>query len=101
MANMYRGNGQLPDFFENPANIGRALAGAFLAFILIIGGMTSYYTIDVSEEGVVTRFGKYMKTTPPGLHFKLPFGAVAAQGHTIGRDRDQPQPGMDFFADQD
>ena len=74
MANMYRGNGQLPDFFENPANIGRALAGAFLAFILIIGGMTSYYTIDVSEEGVVTRFGKYMKTTPPGLHFKLPFG---------------------------
>ena len=43
--------------------------------LFVWGGISStYYTVDVSEEGVVVRFGQYLKTTPPGLHFKLPFG---------------------------
>lgn len=45
-----------------------------LAFILIGAALTSFYTIDVSEEGVITRFGRYVGTTPPGLHYKMPFG---------------------------
>jgi membrane protease subunit HflK len=35
---------------------------------------TSFYIIDQTEEGVVTRFGKYIATTGPGLHFKFPLG---------------------------
>ena len=35
---------------------------------------TSFYTVEPDEEAVVIRFGKYVDTTPPGLHFKLPFG---------------------------
>ena len=42
--------------------------------LLVIALLTSFYTVDVSEEGVVTRFGRYHATTSPGLHFKLPFG---------------------------
>lgn len=38
------------------------------------GAMTSFYTIDVSEEGVVTRLGKYVRTTGSGFHWKVPFG---------------------------
>jgi len=30
------------------------------------------YSINPEEVGVVQRFGKYIITTPPGLHFKLP-----------------------------
>ncbi len=49
-----------------------------LIFVLIIAvsmaAVSSFYTIDVSEEGVITRFGRYHRTSPPGLHFKLPLG---------------------------
>lgn len=51
------------------------------SIILIIVGVlvflsifTTAYKIDANENGVVLRFGKYIKTSPPGLHFKLPFG---------------------------
>jgi len=46
----------------------------FALLLLLSGAASSFYTIDVSEEGVVTRFGRYLKTSPPGLHYKLPFG---------------------------
>jgi len=43
-------------------------------FLLIWGAVSSYYTVDVDEQGVVTRFSAYHTTTNPGLHFRLPFG---------------------------
>ncbi|GHU27681.1 HflK protein [Spirochaetia bacterium] len=35
---------------------------------------TSVYIVDQTSEAVITRFGKYLTTTSPGLHFKMPFG---------------------------
>lgn len=35
---------------------------------------TSFFIVDQTEDSVVTRFGKYLKTVGPGLHFKLPWG---------------------------
>lgn len=46
--------------------------GAAILFLLV-GVFTSVYTVDVSEEGVITRFERYHTTTPSGLHFKFPF----------------------------
>ena len=43
-----------------------------LAIIIFI--LTGLYTIDPEEVGVIQRFGKYINTTEPGLHFKIPFG---------------------------
>ena len=43
-----------------------------LAVIIII--FTGFYTVDPEEVGVIQRFGKYVNTTEPGLHFKIPFG---------------------------
>lgn len=31
--------------------------------------MNSFYTVGPEEEGVVLRFGKFARSTPPGLHF--------------------------------
>ena len=45
------------------------LIAAILVFIF-----TGLYTVDPEEVGVIQRFGKYLKTTEPGLHFKIPFG---------------------------
>lgn len=43
---------------------------------LLVGAavLQSFYMVDVSEQGVVTRFGRYHRTVDPGLHFKMPFG---------------------------
>lgn len=41
--------------------------------ILIILASNIFYTIEPNEVGVVLRFGKYVRTTQPGLHFKIPF----------------------------
>ena len=43
----------------------------FVLLIVILGIYTSVYKIDTEEVGVVQRFGKYIKSTQPGLNFKL------------------------------
>lgn len=49
-------------------------------FLLVLVGValsafsTIFYTVGAESEGVVLRFGKFLKTVEPGLHFKLPFG---------------------------
>jgi membrane protease subunit HflK len=45
-----------------------------LIVVIIILASSSFYTIGVDEVGVVQRFGKYVRTTSPGLNFKLPWG---------------------------
>lgn len=45
-----------------------------LIIILIFLGFSCFYTVGVDEVGVVQRFGRYVRTTQPGLNFKLPGG---------------------------
>jgi len=47
-----------------------AIAGLVL---LLSAALTSFYSIGPDEAGVVLRFGKYVRTTLPGLHVKIPF----------------------------
>ena len=46
--------------------IAGAMVAAWIAF-------SSFYRVDAQERGVVLRFGRFVETTDPGLHFKLPF----------------------------
>ena len=51
------------------------LIAIFIGVLLIAAlWLTSYYTVGADSEGVVLRFGRFLKTVQPGLHFKLPFG---------------------------
>jgi membrane protease subunit HflK len=45
-----------------------------LIAVIIILLSSSFYTIGVNEVGVIQRFGRYVRTTSPGLNFKLPWG---------------------------
>ncbi len=45
-----------------------------LALVLLVGVLTSFYTVDDKQQAVVTTFGAVTDITEPGLHFKLPFG---------------------------
>ncbi|MCD4665579.1 MAG: FtsH protease activity modulator HflK [Bacteroidales bacterium] len=56
-----------------PINKSHILIGAVILIVVILF-FTSFYTIKTDEVGVIKQFGKYTKTTPPGLHFKIPFG---------------------------
>ncbi|MCR4741974.1 MAG: FtsH protease activity modulator HflK [Treponema sp.] len=45
-----------------------------LIAFLVIAGFSGFYVVDETEQAVVTRLGKYLKTEGPGLHLKFPFG---------------------------
>ncbi|MCF7916998.1 MAG: protease modulator HflK, partial [Candidatus Omnitrophica bacterium] len=55
-----------PKFFSAPTLI----VGIIILIILI---SNIFYSIQPNEVGVVLRFGKYVRTTQPGLHLKIPF----------------------------
>ncbi len=44
-----------------------------LVLVLIILIISSFFQIDPEEVGVITRFGKYIRTVEPGLNVKMPF----------------------------
>jgi membrane protease subunit HflK len=46
----------------------------FVVLILLAG---SFYQVAPDEMGVILRLGKYVRSTDPGLHFKLPLGLEA------------------------
>jgi regulator of protease activity HflC (stomatin/prohibitin superfamily) len=47
------------------------IAGA--VFLALVVALSSFYTIGQYEAGVLTRFGKVVGVSDPGLHFKVPF----------------------------
>jgi membrane protease subunit HflK len=52
---------------------GGAVRGVVLGVIVLIVALSSFYTVGPEEIGVVLRLGKFVRTTDPGLHAKLPF----------------------------
>jgi len=64
---------QMPEIKLPSLNGGklRLIVSGALALMLIL---TSFYTIEPEEIGLVLQFGKYVRSTDPGLHFKIPFG---------------------------
>ena len=44
------------------------------ALFLLIGAFSGVYQVPAESVAVVQRFGGYLKTENPGLHFKLPWG---------------------------
>ncbi|MBW1979902.1 MAG: FtsH protease activity modulator HflK [Deltaproteobacteria bacterium] len=61
--------------------------GLIMLLAVIIGvGYTSFYTVAAEESAVILRFGKVVRTTGPGLHFKLPFGVEMVRKVKTGRN---------------
>ncbi len=58
---------------KNVNNINKWMPFVFLALVVLFFITTSFYSVDQDEVGVIQRFGKYNRTTPPGLHWKIPF----------------------------
>jgi membrane protease subunit HflK len=56
-----------------PANPAKLVRWAVLIFVVIFLLATAFYTVGPEEVGIILRLGKYVRTTDPGLHLKIPF----------------------------
>lgn len=59
----------------NPRQVRLAIIAALVVGALGLAA-NSAFTVEPEEEGVVLRFGKFDRTVPPGLHFKMPLAEV-------------------------
>lgn len=56
-----------------------------LIVLVVILLRTAIYTIPTDSAGVVQQFGKYSRTTEPGIHLMLPFGIETAAAVPVKR----------------
>lgn len=63
---------EILDRFKKFKVPGGPLVIVLIAIIMVVA--TTFYTVKQDEVGIVQRFGRYIKTTQPGLNFKLPIG---------------------------
>ncbi|MDA0811508.1 MAG: FtsH protease activity modulator HflK [Verrucomicrobia bacterium] len=65
-----------PDFPRGvnlPDIDGKKIVGIMVLGAILLGAWSSFYTVPAEAEGVVLRLGRYLKTSEPGLRFKIPF----------------------------
>lgn len=50
------------------------VVGGIVVLVVLSTLLTMFYTVEADEEGIIQRFGKYVRRVEPGLQWKLPFG---------------------------
>ncbi|MEN9433587.1 MAG: FtsH protease modulator HflK [Pseudomonadota bacterium] len=50
-----------------------ATLGILVLAALVVWGLFGIYTVDARQQALVKRFGAYVETTGPGLHWHLPY----------------------------
>lgn len=91
-----RGPGGIKDFEEVLKKIREQFRGKFrfhgslwfllLAALIVAVLYTSYYSVAPEETGVIQRFGRYVGSSEPGPHLKLPFGIETVRKVKTGRN---------------
>ena len=82
--------GRVVDALRQQLSRGSGWIWRALLLIVALGALfSSYYQIEPEEVGMVTRFGRYVRTTNPGPHGKLPFGMERVQKVPVERQLKQ------------
>ena len=63
---------EIPDVQSSAIKVA-AIARGLVLFLVLAGVWSSVYQVEPEEAGIVLRFGRYIRNTDPGLHFKIPF----------------------------
>jgi membrane protease subunit HflK len=81
---------QMDELFNKFKNMKFSMGPVLIiaAILLILISSTMIYKVEQREVGVIQRFGKYVRTTYPGLHFKLPRGIETL--HIVNVDEHRP-----------
>ncbi|MBU1700572.1 MAG: FtsH protease activity modulator HflK [Candidatus Eisenbacteria bacterium] len=64
---------------------GRLIKYIIMAILVLVLVRTGFYTVGPEENGVITRFGAFVRTTEPGLHMMIPFGIEAVEKIAVQR----------------
>jgi len=59
-------------FFSGGPDNKKSFISALL-ILLFIWLLSGFYKVNANEQGVVLRFGEWVRTTQPGLHYHLPY----------------------------
>lgn len=68
---------------------GKGSGRSILLLVLIFVGIwatTGFYRVNPQQQGVVLRFGEWVRTTPPGLHYHFPYPIEAVMTPEVTRD---------------
>jgi len=67
---------------------GRSNGAIILILLLVIAGWaaTGFYRVNPQQQGVVLRFGEWVRTTSPGLHYHLPSPIESVLTPEVTRD---------------
>lgn len=52
------------------SSINKLIGGGIAGFLLLLGFLLTFYTVDQYERAVLTRFGHVVQVSEPGLHFR-------------------------------
>ena len=63
-----RMNALLPKFLR-----GRGLTTILLVIVLVLWGFSGFFRVQTSEQGVILRYGEWVRTEPQGFHWHIPF----------------------------
>jgi len=77
---------KIRDQFKGKFRLGGSLWLLLLAALIVAVAYASVYTVGPEETGVVQRFGRYVRVSDPGLHFKLPFRIETVRKVKTGRN---------------
>jgi len=62
----------IDEWRSRAARSGRTVTGIVAGVLLLLLLVNTFYQVDPEEVGVVVRFGRYIRTTEPGLRMKIP-----------------------------
>jgi regulator of protease activity HflC (stomatin/prohibitin superfamily) len=46
--------------------------GSMILFFALVAALSSFYTVKTAEAAIITRFGQFKRSAPPGLGWKMP-----------------------------
>ena len=76
--------------FWNRLRGSRRFIWAAIGIVVVLAALIgSYYQVEPDEVGLVTRFGRFVRTTNPGPHGKIPFGIEQVQKVPVQRQLKQ------------
>ena len=76
-----KGRDNLPNFLRGPHAMTLLVVVALCLWLA-----SGFYRVNTQQEGVVLRFGEWVKTTPPGLHYHLPYPIESVMKPEVTRD---------------
>ena len=79
-----KGNGGKSNGGSNEGRTRGFGLGMVVLALLVLWGATGLYQVDAAERAVITRFGKYVRTTQPGIGLHIPWPVEARRVVNVG-----------------